>query len=471
MNGFRLHFDDRDTHTCDHANLASQRALVDSSKPPVLRRSTIYAIAIAGIVAILYGALVPFDFQWQHPLNWTPPLTSVQPGDATVNILIYIPMGIFLRLLFRRRNSHWLFECMASVLLAGGLSYLTEVLQSIEPLRVSSLTDCLFNILGATIGSLLAPAFQRSLRCLHAWLYRTMQTSPYTTAATVTTLCISVCAWSPFDIRPTPTHLRAAVQHFEESWQTGFLHFHYDGGLSTMAHANKLATASTYGLLAFLLVMAHREAGRSLTKCLLYGVSQTSGLILIIETGQLFTASHAADWRDIQLGFLFTLAGTFAAAILLWQFQAIPWKSRLLSRLLLPVLSIAFLAGILITTIHLSQHGSAGMRSWLPIMSNFHRTWDHLLAEYVVAFANYALASSLFVIWTRLRQRSPSLIGCLAVAMTPAVISIVIASARTHGPADTSHLLLAVAAGIMAYRMDRAFSRPAHAQNQATIPM
>lgn len=448
--GKSIHFDDRRRDEAD-ADLRLRIGL--AAKPPVLCRSTINIIALGGILAIIYGMLVPFNFHRHHLLSWCLPITSVQPGDSITNIIIYVPMGMFLRLLFRRRGSWRIVEYAVSLLLAGGISYVTEVLQALVPARVPSLTDTAFNVFGAGIGATLAPVFQQCLRRWHAWVYGALQITPFAVAASVMTVCVCVYALAPFDLRPTPGHVLAAIERVWASWQVGL-----GGGynLAVTACMGKCVAAAAYGLLAFLLTVAGRETNRSVVGSGWYGLSRACSLVVAIEAVQLFTVSHAADWRDVEIGWVFSAIGTSAAMVLLWLRPLIYQDPVALIGPVVPLALLIFAGWCAVAGLHASHACGGGSFAWMPIMAGFHRSWDTLLAEYAALFVNYALAAGLLTLWFRMRQRSPGLWGCIAGAMVPAIVRQILAVVVYGGVGDMSHLVLAGMAGWLMHRIDRA---------------
>jgi len=214
--GLRALFDDR-RRGDDRGVLTSDVAAARAGKPPVLRRWTIRLFAILGILAIVYGTLAPFQIApgrtWSWNLRWHPLI----PGDAAANVLVYVPIGVFLRLLLRRRGSWWFAECLGGLLLAAGLSYLTEACQTILAQRVPSWLDVYCNLAGAALGLAIAPIFQRVLRNHHAWLYAELRVRPFGAAASAAILLVAAAALLPFDLQPTPTHLAAGLDHIRHT--------------------------------------------------------------------------------------------------------------------------------------------------------------------------------------------------------------------------------------------------------------
>ena len=128
-------------------------------------------ILLAGLYAlvILYTTLVPFRFAKDpayisrkfHRIDWQ--LYLIYRGfysgsDILINILLFIPLGIFLALLIRRRNSlQTIPGIVGRATLAGMcLSILVEFLQIFTYNRDPSISDVFNNTLGTFIGSAFA---------------------------------------------------------------------------------------------------------------------------------------------------------------------------------------------------------------------------------------------------------------------------------------------------------------------------
>lgn len=422
-------------------------------KPPVLRRCTITLVAVGGILAIVYGTLVPFNFQWHRPMAWPLPLLPPRGGDALANVLVYVPMGIFLRLLLRRRGSWWLTEWAASVALAAGLSYGTELLQSFLPTRVPSLTDTVFNATGACVGVAIAPAFQRWLRQFHAWVYLAIRLQPFSAACGLVTTCIVVYALAPFDVHPTPGHVLAALGRLHVSLLAGLGRYDLPGA----EVVDKWGAASAYGVLAFLLVMAARESNHGVLSSVWTGLSRACCLAMAVEAVQLFTVSHVADWRDVELAAVLSLVGSLAAFVLVWRRPMAHLDPAGMIGPVVPLLCVGLVAWVAVAS--LRNISVAHLRStgqWLPIMGSFHRSWDALLASYAAGFVNCVLASGLYVLWCRMRRRLPGLTGCVLTPVLAAGILQVAIKAAFGGSPDTGHLILAMVAGVFVHRVDRA---------------
>jgi glycopeptide antibiotics resistance protein len=125
---------------------------------------------------VIYGTLFPLS-EWSPPLLvWSNPITQPWPdrasrADIIINVLAYIPLGLFLALWLRPRLG-LAGAILAASLFGCGLSFTLEVLQSALPSRVPSLLDWVTNASGTALGALIATAVDPRLpvgRILLKW--------------------------------------------------------------------------------------------------------------------------------------------------------------------------------------------------------------------------------------------------------------------------------------------------------------
>jgi hypothetical protein len=108
-----------------------------------------YALA-AGVLLLSPigpGRIVEAIMRWIHEDLG---LASFRQGwiEAPANVLLFVPLGLLLTLIFRRP---WAGVVLALVMSAGA-----ELVQAVLPSRTASLRDVVANVLGAAIGSLIA---------------------------------------------------------------------------------------------------------------------------------------------------------------------------------------------------------------------------------------------------------------------------------------------------------------------------
>jgi VanZ family protein len=127
-------------------------------------------LCAATIALILYGSLFPFRFT-ADGANLAETMAHLgfaraSRGDIVANLLLYMPLGLFLMLARPAGWTRWqgfLFACAFGSL----LSFSVEVLQGYSPERVQSLTDLALNAAGAALGSWLAVAYQAMGHTIH----------------------------------------------------------------------------------------------------------------------------------------------------------------------------------------------------------------------------------------------------------------------------------------------------------------
>jgi hypothetical protein len=174
-----------------------------------------------------------------------------------------------------------------------------------------------------------------------------------------------------------------------------------------------------------------------------------------VEGVQFFTISHVADLRDVATAVLFCGAGTCFAWLL-------TVRAADLQRVRIGILQgvIATVAGVLLAwavgSVMLSHRAQGvGDFSWWPAFGSFHRTWDSLLGDYTTGLLQYVMVSGLIILWHRATDRVPVPAIVLVLTVTAAVASVAVATFRNYS-ADTTHVILAVLACLIALKVDRA---------------
>lgn len=131
----------------------------DQPKPSL----SLFWLSLTYCALIIYGTLFPLT-DWTTPVfGWTNPITLGLPANASradifINVLAYIPLGLFLALWLRARLG-LIGAIILAIAFGVALSFTLEVLQSAQPSRVTSLLDWLTNSAGTVMGAVLAAVF------------------------------------------------------------------------------------------------------------------------------------------------------------------------------------------------------------------------------------------------------------------------------------------------------------------------
>jgi len=158
-------------------------------------------LAGAWLCLLVYGSLMPFNFAVDEQLAahggsvlsllWgcLTSLGFVDPtlhrptsslglynttSDVLLNALLYLPLGLFLRLALRRpgvKQTLITSGLLPTVLALALLSYAMECTQSLMPGRWPTVTDWVTNVGGGVAGALVGPWLARHGRALVFWVY------------------------------------------------------------------------------------------------------------------------------------------------------------------------------------------------------------------------------------------------------------------------------------------------------------
>lgn len=137
-----------------------------------MHKTSAWPLALIYIGLILYASLYPFaEWRYQGIVPWaflSSPLPKYWTGfDVVANILGYVPLG-FLLALSALRTGRGHYAVGLATLTAAVLSLAMESLQGYLPARVPSSVDLGLNVLGASLGALLAWALEK-LGVLDRW--------------------------------------------------------------------------------------------------------------------------------------------------------------------------------------------------------------------------------------------------------------------------------------------------------------
>jgi VanZ family protein len=132
----------------------------------------VYRILLIVIALILYGSLYPWDFHstqlaasplWVLIHSWPDHIDRFLFRDIAVNVVIYIPVGVF-GLLALRQKFPAPFAVFVTVLLALALSSSVEMTQLFDDARDCSAFDVVCNVSGTVLGVALGYVYQQWLK-------------------------------------------------------------------------------------------------------------------------------------------------------------------------------------------------------------------------------------------------------------------------------------------------------------------
>lgn len=152
-------------------------------------------LAFVVIAVLIYGSLIPFDFAWSSAVErsggavpallgalTSPQWIAAQPGESSLgvsfamsdllmNLALYLPLGVTVRMALRARWRRWPIEVVGTVAIAFALSWSVESLQGLMPTRFASRNDVLANTGAATLAALIAPGVWGFYRRVAFWGY------------------------------------------------------------------------------------------------------------------------------------------------------------------------------------------------------------------------------------------------------------------------------------------------------------
>jgi VanZ family protein len=137
----------------------------------VNRRIAYWLLAVISFL-IVYGSLYPFGFAGvagTGPLDLLATMSFARTtrSDIAANVLLYLPLGACMTWLLAGRLGG-LVATIVATLAAALLSFTIEFAQLYETRRVTSLSDVLYNTIGAFAGAWIALAVAATHRRLHA---------------------------------------------------------------------------------------------------------------------------------------------------------------------------------------------------------------------------------------------------------------------------------------------------------------
>jgi VanZ family protein len=270
------------------------------------------------IVVIVYGSLYPWHFHSTY-LTASPPWILIHAWptainrflilDVAVNLLLYMPLGVFGFLAFRQNLSR-AFAALAAVLLGVALSSSIEMIQLFDDARECSASDVVCNVTGTGIGVALAILYQR-------WLKQTIsraETASFLHPDGAVLLAYAWLAYQVFPLFPALSRTKLAEK------------------LHVLFVASPFSELDTFTYFVEWLVLAQLLSAA-------LGTGKTRKLfplLLLVMPARLFIAGRTFTWSE--------LTGACLACICSFYLSAYRWRLGLSAVLLISILILRGLA-------------------------------------------------------------------------------------------------------------------------------
>ncbi len=255
----------------------------------------------AGLVAmVVVGSLVPFAFdpslatdraaRGLSMLRW--PVTPLE--DLVANVLAYAPLGAFLYWTLTSATRRPGSSALAAWSLAIALSTLMEWLQTMIPYRVASWMDVCMNGLGAAAGvaaGQLAVTAASFLPRLRSWSV----SRPWTISATGVACGLLLYHLIPFDFVTSTAELQKSLAQ-SRLWP--FIPGSVGTGVSSRDLIGWFGVAGQFAVLGILCMMSELSRGLTMRSSVCRSLCCVSLVGAVVETSQIFVASHAFDTLD-----------------------------------------------------------------------------------------------------------------------------------------------------------------------------
>ncbi len=164
------------------------------------RRIAHWLLAVIAFL-IVYGSLYPFGFAavaGSDPLDLLATLSFARTtrSDIAANVLLYLPLGACLTWLVAARLGGFV-AAIAATAVAASLSFSIEFAQLYETRRVASLSDLLYNTIGAFAGAWIALAVAATNRRLNVSPFAGFLRHPVATALLLSWICYRLAPFAP----------------------------------------------------------------------------------------------------------------------------------------------------------------------------------------------------------------------------------------------------------------------------------
>lgn len=389
-------------------------------RPGILGRRVQNTLLLIAVAFIVYGTTgpvlnaLPVRIGPAAAPRWIPPLRGFDSNDFFTNLLVYVPVGVALRLVFRRRGRGPLLDFSLALGAAVALSWATEVCQQWLPGRTSSLSDIAINSLGAFAGAALAPGIQHALRTLHRHAYAAAQENRAAVLAIIAFAALFAALTAPWF--PAP--------------------FHFTLDLSCTAPAAALAQFAFFAAWGFLVASAlHGHGalhGRAWLRAIVLVITAAAG----IEALQSVLAQHAASLAGLVME---SAGGVFGAALATRRIRTPPQISTAAAA---PAIGSAAIAACLVLRSVPALAFREPVIRWIPFQAEFQAPLAVAAPQALNTLLSLGVLSLLACEFGG--RRSTPLVVTLVIAGT-GLVELLRGTLSTHVITSTPLLLAAIA--------------------------
>ncbi len=417
--------------------------------------SILWAMAAAG--AILYGSLIPFQFDWSvllsghglllNQLSWV----STTTEDVITNIVVYLPLGLALIWCGLARRANPIVRIAIATCVGTLLSVVAETLQVGLSARVTSLTDVVLNIFGTTLGAMFAVIFSATVLTSPQRLRDALASRPFATTAWVLTIGLMIYGLAPLNFVTNTAELHESFRQARWSLVTPRSIDLADPPFRALAH--EISGAAWFGLLAFVMSLGHRERQRSALSATISAIMHGMTVAILIELLQLFSRVHTFDIASLVLRSSMAVFGAWCA-IVAWKLTTLTdLDQRVRDRIrfgALAVLATFEVVVILLFTLRptlLSLNlGALEPVAWIPFESLWHRPFSIAVAEALQTVATFgALSLTLGIALRYVGFNSPWALAGSVVVVFAGVVELIGCFTLSHSGDATGPVLAVVA--------------------------
>ncbi len=418
------------------------------------------AIAVGVLASVLYASMIPFDFRIGslHQLGaisfssigWHP--SSLD--DVLTNFAVYFFVGVAIVFLGWRVRLRIGTVVVSAIVIGALLSILAESVQTQLASRIASWVDAFVDICGTICGALLA-----GLACwfspLLSRVWMRASAKPVHLCATALTISIFAYHIFPFDFVRSLEEIESSFR--QANWR---IFAQADSwALWGVASLGCLASASWFGILAFLKAKLHLDAGKPRAIACLAATMNGLVLSVIIELIQLMTKSHVFESLSILLNAAGGAVGAYIAVSIAYigTDSRVPtkWQDRRIVRFLFLILmaQLVFIAVRPISALVVNEASIAASRSyWLPFQSLWELSFKNAMANVLTAavvYGSLAMTLLMILIWLGVRN-----LQVIAPVCTLAIVGLLeLTKALASQGVDTTEPLVALVVAICMVRL------------------